>query len=420
MNYLAYKEYGISDKLIELSAKVEEEIEPVLKKIDDVCEYNTMKVLKAFQDNNISDMHFGSTTGYGYGDIGRDTTEKVFAQVLKAEDSLVRGQFISGTHALTVTLFGLLRPGDTLLSITGKPYDTLDEVIGIVDNPSSLKSFGVNFEKIDLIDNDFDYEKIEERVKQSNIKVIEIQRSKGYSTRKSIKIEQVENVIKCIRNVNKDVIIMIDNCYCEFVGTKEPLEVGADIIVGSLIKNLGGGIAPNGAYVAGKRELIKLVAERLTAPGEGKEVGPTLGITKSILQGLFMAPSVVSGSLKTAVFASRCLEKLGFNVEPKYNEDRADIVQTINFEDKEKLIKYCQGIQMGSPVDSNSIPEPWDMPGYIDQVIMAAGAFTQGSSIELSCDGPIRPPYTAFMQGGLTYQYGKLGVMKALENITEK
>lgn len=420
MNYLAYKEYGISDKLIELSAKVEEEIEPVLKKIDDVCEYNTMKVLKAFQDNNISDMHFGSTTGYGYGDIGRDTTEKVFAQVLKAEDSLVRGQFISGTHALTVTLFGLLRPGDTLLSITGKPYDTLDEVIGIVDNPSSLKSFGVNFEKIDLIDNDFDYEQIEERVKQSNIKVIEIQRSKGYSTRKSIKIEQVENVIKCIRNVNKDVIIMIDNCYCEFVGTKEPLEVGADIIVGSLIKNLGGGIAPNGAYVAGKRELIKLVAERLTAPGEGKEVGPTLGITKSILQGLFMAPSVVSGSLKTAVFASRCLEKLGFNVEPKYNEDRADIVQTINFEDKEKLIKYCQGIQMGSPVDSNSIPEPWDMPGYVDQVIMAAGAFTQGSSIELSCDGPIRPPYTAFMQGGLTYQYGKLGVMKALENITEK
>lgn len=420
MNYLAYKEYGISDKLIELSEKVEEEIEPVLKKIDDVCEYNTMKVLKAFQDNNISDMHFGSTTGYGYGDIGRDTTEKVFAQVLKAEDSLVRGQFISGTHALTVTLFGLLRPGDTLLSITGKPYDTLDEVIGIVDNPSSLKSFGVNFEKIDLIDDDFDYEKIEERVKQSNIKVIEIQRSKGYSTRKSIKIGQVENVIKCIRNVNKDVIIMIDNCYCEFVGTKEPLEVGADIIVGSLIKNLGGGIAPNGAYVAGKRELIKLVAERLTAPGEGKEVGPTLGITKSILQGLFMAPSVVAGSLKTAVFASRCLEKLGFNVEPKYNEDRADIVQTINFEDKEKLIKYCQGIQMGSPVDSNSIPEPWNMPGYVDQVIMAAGAFTQGSSIELSCDGPIRPPYTAFMQGGLTYQYGKLGVMKALENITEK
>lgn len=418
MNKQAYKEYGINDKIIELSEQVEKEIEPILKKIDDVCEYNTIKVLKAFQDNNISDMHFGETTGYGYGDIGRDTAEKVFAQVLKAEDSLVRGQFISGTHALTVTLFALLRPGDTLLSITGKPYDTLDEVIGIVDNPSSLRSYNVNFEKIDLIKGDFDYENIQKRLKQGNVKVIEIQRSKGYSTRKSIGIAQVEKVVEKIREIDKDVIIMIDNCYCEFVGVQEPLEVGADVIVGSLIKNLGGGIAPNGAYVAGRKDLVKLVAERLTAPGEGKEVGPTLGITKSILQGLFMAPNVVASSLKTAVFASRCLEKLGFEVSPKYDEPRADIVQTINFNNKEKLIKYCQGIQMGSPIDSNSIPEPWDMPGYVDQVIMAAGAFTQGSSIELSCDGPIRPPYTAFMQGGLTYHYGKIGVMKAIENIT--
>lgn len=417
MNKQAYQEYGISDKIIDLSEEVEREIQPVFKRIDDVCEENTIKVLKAFQGNRISDMHFGSTTGYGYGDIGRDTTEKVFAQVLKAEDSLVRGQFISGTHALTVTLFALLRPGDTLLSITGKPYDTLDEVIGIVDNPSSLKSYHVNFEKIELVQDDFDYEAIQERLQKSKVKVIEIQRSKGYSTRKSIEISQVEKVIRMIREVDKDVIIMIDNCYCEFVGTKEPLEVGADIIVGSLIKNLGGGIAPNGAYVAGKRELVELVAERLTAPGEGKEVGPSLGITKSILQGLFMAPSVVASSLKTAVFASKCLEKLGFDVSPKYDENRADIVQTINFEDKDKLIKYCQGIQMGSPIDSSSIPEPWDMPGYVDQVIMAAGAFTSGSSIELSCDGPIRPPYTAFMQGGLTYHYGKIGVMKAIENI---
>ena len=424
MNKEAYKEYGISDKIIELSEQVEKEIEPVFKKIDEVCEYNTIKVLKAFQDNHISDMHFGSTTGYGYGDIGRDTTEKVFAQVLKAEDSIVRGQFISGTHALTVTLFALLRPGDTLLSITGKPYDTLDEVIGIVDNQSSLKSYQIHFEQIDLkIDetnhenDDFDYEAIQNRLKKGHVKVIEIQRSKGYSTRKSIGIEQIEKVVKCIREIDKDVIIMIDNCYCEFVGTREPLEVGADIIVGSLIKNLGGGIAPNGAYVAGKKELIALVGERLTAPGEGKEVGPTLGITKSILQGFFMAPSVVASSLKTAVFASCCLEKLGFEVSPKYSDARADIVQLINFKDKDKLIKYCQGIQMGSPVDSNSIPEPWDMPGYTDQVIMAAGAFTQGSSIELSCDGPIRPPYTAFMQGGLTYHYGKIGVMKAIENI---
>ncbi len=417
MNREGYKQYGISDKIIELSEVVEEEIKPVFKQIDEVCEYNTLKVLKAFQDFQISDMHFGSTTGYGYGDVGRDTTEKVFAQVLGAEDSLVRGQFISGTHALTVTLFALLRPGDTLISITGKPYDTLDEVIGIVDNPSSLKSFNVNFEKIDLVNDDFDYDAIERRLKQSKVKVIEIQRSKGYSTRKSIKIEQLEKVIKFIKKIDKDVIIMIDNCYCELVTTKEPVEVGADIMVGSLIKNLGGGIAPNGAYAAGRKDLVELVAERLTAPGEGREVGPTLGITKSILQGLFMAPSVVASSLKTAVFASRCLEKLGFDVEPKFDEMRADIVQTINFEDREKLIRYCQGIQMGSPIDSSSIPEAWDMPGYVDQVIMAAGAFTQGSSIELSCDGPIRPPYTAFMQGGLTYHYGKIGVMKAIENI---
>lgn len=411
------KEFGISDEIIELSNQVEEEIKPVFENINKICEYNSLKVLKAFQDNRISDMHFNQTTGYGYGDIGRDTCEKVFAQVLGAEDALVRGQFISGTHALTVALFAFLRPGDTMLSITGKPYDTLDEVIGITENPSSLKSYGINFEKIDLIDNKFNFDAIEKRLKERKVKLIEIQRSKGYSTRKSILLKDLEEVIKHIRKIDKDVIIMIDNCYCEFVNEREPLEVGADVIVGSLIKNLGGGIAPNGAYIAGKKELVNLAAERLTAPGEGKEVGPSLGITKSILQGLFMAPSVVASSLKTAVFASRILEKLGYDVEPKYNEERADIVQTINFRDRNKLIKYCQGIQMGSPIDSDSIPEPWDMPGYTDQVIMAAGAFTQGSSIELSCDGPIREPYTAFMQGGLTYEYGKLGVLKAVQNM---
>ena len=412
-----YQEIGISEELEELSTKVEKNVENILKKIDETCTKNSLKVLQAFQNNKIADMHFGSTTGYGYGDVGRDTIEKVFSEVLNAEDSLVRSQFISGTHALCVTLFALLRPGDTLLSITGKPYDTLDEVIGIKENPSSLKSYEINFEQIELVNDDFDYEKIEKRLKQGNIKVIEIQRSKGYSTRKSITIDKLEKVIKFIKNINKDIIIMIDNCYCEFVTTKEPLEVGADIIVGSLIKNLGGGLAPNGAYVAGRKDLINLVAERLTAPGEGKEVGPTLGINKSILQGLFMAPSVVASSLKTAVFASKILEELGYNVEPKFDEERADIVQNIIFNDKEKLIKYCQGIQMGSPIDSNSIPMPWDMPGYTDQVIMAAGTFTQGSSIELSCDGPIRPPYIAFMQGGLTYEYGKLGVLKAIQNI---
>lgn len=414
-----YKELGIKENILNLANEVEEEIKPIFNEINKTCEENSLKVLQAFRKNNISDMHFNSTTGYGYGDIGRDTIEKVFAQVLGAEDSLVRSQFISGTHALTVALFAFLRPGDTMLSICGKPYDTLDSVIGIEENASSLKSFGIKYEQIDLIDNEFNIEEISKRVKDENIKLIEIQRSRGYSLRNSITMDKLEKVIKIIKDIDSNIIIMIDNCYCEFVGTKEPLQIGADIIVGSLIKNLGGGIAPNGAYIAGRKDLVELAGERLTSPGQGKEVGPSLGMNKSILQGLFFAPSVVASSLKTAVFSSRMLEKLGYNPSPKYNEKRADIVQTIAFGNKEDLIKYCQGIQMGSPVDSNSIPEPWDMPGYGDQVIMAAGAFTQGSSIELSCDAPIRPPYVAFMQGGLTYEYGKLGVLKAISNMKE-
>ena len=408
---------NIDNGILELSNKVEKKIEETIKDIDENCMYFSQKVLNAFQNNNISDMHFQSTTGYGYSDIGRDTIEKVFADVLGAEDSLVRSQFISGTHALTVTLFALLRPNDTLLSITGKPYDTLDQIIGIEENESSLKAFGVKYEQIDLKDNDFDYEEIEKRVKKGNIKVIEIQRSKGYSTRESLVIDKLEKVIKLIKSINKDIIIMVDNCYCEFVERKTPIEVGADIIVGSLIKNLGGGIAPNGAYVAGRKELVDLAAQRLTVPGQGKEVGPTLGINKSILQGLYMAPSVVASSLKTAIFASCMLEELGYKVSPKYNSKRADIVQNIEFGEADKLIKYCQGIQMGSAIDSNSIPEPWDMPGYTDKVIMASGSFIQGSSIEISCDGPIRPPYIAYMQGGLTYEYGKLAVMQAVSNM---
>lgn len=414
-----YKELGIKENILNLANEVEEEIKPIFDEINKTCEENSLKVLQAFRRNNISDMHFNSTTGYGYGDIGRDTIEKVFAEVLGAEDSLVRSQFISGTHALTVALFAFLRPGDTMLSICGKPYDTLDSVIGIEENPSSLKSFGIKYEQIDLKDNEFDIDAIKTRVKQGNIKLIEIQRSRGYSLRNSITMDKLKEVIKIIKDINSNIIIMIDNCYCEFVGTKEPLQIGADIIVGSLIKNLGGGIAPNGAYIAGRRDLVELAGERLTSPGQGKEVGPSLGMNKSILQGLFFAPSVVASSLKTAVFSSRMLEKLGYNPSPKYNEKRADIVQTIAFENKEDLIKYCQGIQMGSPVDSNSVPEPWDMPGYGDKIIMAAGAFTQGSSIELSCDAPIRPPYVAFMQGGLTYEYGKLGVLKAISNMKE-
>ena len=397
--------------------EVESKLTKQFSNIDNVCYFNSKKVLDAFRKNRVSDVHFNSTTGYGYNDLGREVIESVYADIFKAEDALVRNQFISGSHALTVCLFALLRPNDTLLSITGKPYDTLDEVIGIVDNDSSLKSFGVKYMQVDLVDNDFDYDKIKEVLTNNKIKVIEIQRSKGYSTRKSITIDKVEKVIKFIRNIDSKVIIMIDNCYCEFVNTKEPIEVGADIAVGSLIKNLGGGIAPNGAYIVGRKELIKLCGERLTLPGEGKEVGPSLGINKSLLQGLYFAPSVVASSLKTAVLASCALEEKGYSVEPKYDEERADIVQNIIFNDENKLIKFCQSIQGSSPVDSHVVPVPWEMPGYQDKVIMAAGAFTQGSSIELSCDGPIRSPYIAYLQGSLMYPYGKIAIAEAVDNI---
>jgi len=405
------------DKIIELVNKCELELTNEFNRIDNLEFMYSSKVLKAMQDNNLSESCFTETTGYGYNDLGRDTIEAIYKQVFNAEDAIVRNQFVSGSHALSVTFFALLRPGDLLLSVSGTPYDTLHEVIGIKENPSSLKSFGIKYDEIDLVDDDFDYNKIEEYLKNNKPKVIEIQRSKGYSTRKSLTIDKLEKVIKLIKELSKDTIIMIDNCYCEFTESVNPIEVGADVCVGSLIKNLGGGIAPNGAYVVGKHELIELVGERLTLPGEGREVGPTLGVNKQILQGLFFAPSVVASSLKTAVLTAKVLDELGFNVSPKYDEDRCDIVQNIIFEDKEKLIKYVQGIQEGSPVDSNAAPIPWDMPGYDDQVIMAAGAFTQGSSIELSCDGPIRPPYIAYQQGGLTYTYGKLGLIKAIEKL---
>lgn len=404
----------LKNKVRKIVNEAEAELTEQFRLVDKVCEFNSEKVLEAFQKNRVTEADFGSTTGYGYDDIGREKIERVFSDVLHAEDCIVRGQFISGTHALTVALFAFLRPGDTMLSINGKPYDTLDEVIGIEENASSLKSFGVNYEQIDLVDDDFDYDKIVERLKKSKVKLIEIQRSKGYAIRKSISLSKVENVIKKIREVDKDVIIMIDNCYCEFVGKREPLEVGADVIVGSLIKNLGGGIAPNGAYIAGRKDLVKLAAERLTVPGEGKGVGPTLGINKSFLQGLFLAPSVVRSSVKTAILTSRVMGKLGYKVEPEYDAERVDIVQTIEFGDREKLIKYCQGIQSGSPIDSDSLPEPCQTPGYLDQIIMASGSFTQGSSIELSCDGPLREPFVGFQQGALTYEYGKLGLINAV------
>ena len=409
----------MDEKIIKLVNDSEKELDKEFKKIDEICEYNSLKVLNAFWNNKLSEAHFSQTTGYGYDDIGRDVIEKIYAEIFGAEDALVRGQFISGSHALTVALFAYLRPGDTMLSISGLPYDTLHEVIGIVPNDSSLKSFGVNYEQIDLVNDDFDYEKIEERLKKSKIKLIEIQRSKGYSTRKSISNSKIKKVVDLIRNYDKDVIIMVDNCYCESVDKVSPIEMGADIIVGSLIKNLGGGIAPNGAYIVGKKRLVDLAGERLTLPGEGREVGPTLGINKQILEGLFFSPSVVASALKTAVLASKVLEELGYKVEPRYNDERVDIVQNIEFGNEEDLVKYCQGIQMASPVDSFAIPMPWDMPGYEDKVIMAAGTFTQGSSIELSCDGPIRKPYIVYMQGSLTYEYGKIAIIKAVSNLTK-
>ena len=398
----------------ELIKEVDLLIKDQIDKVDLIESYYSNKVLKAFKDNNLSETDFYGTTGYGYNDVGRDKIDKIFSQVLDSEKALVRSQFISGTHALNVTFFGLLRPGDTLLSISGKPYDTLDEVIGFIDNPSSLKSFGIKYDQIDLINNDFDYDGIKNYLTNNKVKVIEIQRSKGYSTRSSITIDKIEKVVNVIKEINKDVIIMVDNCYCEMVEEKTPTGVGCDIMVGSLIKNLGAGMAPNGAYVAGKANLVDLVAERLTVPGQGAEVGPSLGINKQILLGLYLAPSVVASSIKTAIFTSCLLEKLGFNVEPKYNDNRCDIVQNIIFNDKDKLIKYVEGIQEMSAIDSNARPIPTDMPGYTDQVIMASGSFTQGSSIEISCDGPIREPYIAYQQGSLTYTYGRLAVINSV------
>lgn len=404
----------------DMIVEAEKELTDIYKKIDDIEYANSFRVLNAFRECNVTEDVFNATTGYGYNDIGRDAIEKVYSKIFESEASLVRSQFISGTHAISTALWACLRPGDIMLSITGKPYDTLDEVIGLVDNPSSLISFGIKYMQVDLIDNNFDYKGIENVIKNNKIKLIEIQRSKGYSTRDSIDINKLSKVIKFIKELDSDIIIMIDNCYCEFVTDKEPTNCGADIVVGSLIKNLGGGIAKNGGYITGRADLIELCAARVNVAGEGKEVGPSLGFNRDILQGLFMAPSVVASALKTAILTSYIMEKLGYKVSPRYNDERADIVQNIIFNDKDKLIKYCQIIQESSPIDSNVVPIPWDMPGYTDQVIMAAGTFIQGSSIELSCDGPIRPPYIAYQQGSLTYGYGRIAVMNVIDKLENK
>lgn len=396
------------DKYIDI---VNKNIENELKEIDKIVYSNSKKVLDAFHKEKVLTTDFNSSTGYGYNDIGRDKVEKVFADYFGCESALVRCQFVSGTHALSTAFFGILRPGDTLLSISGLPYDTLHEVIGIKDNPSSLKSFGINFKYIDLVNNDFDYDKIKDNL---NVKMVHIQRSIGYSLRDTLSIDKIEKVIKFIRSINKDVIIMVDNCYCEMCSYKEPTEVGADLVVGSLIKNLGGGIANNGGYICGKSDLVNLCSERLTSPGLGAEVGPSLNQTRNFMLGIYEAPMVVGNALKTKVFARELLKLLGCDM---INNELNDIVLGIVFNDREKLINFVKGIQMGSAIDSCYLPVPTDMPGYDNQIIMASGSFTEGSSIELSCDAPIRKPFVAYLQGALTFEYGKLGIIKAVENI---
>ena len=414
-----YKEFGIREEIVSAAEEVELELKPIFEKLDRNCAKASSKVLKAFQNNKVSTSDFIEITGYGYYDGGREKLEKVYAEIFGAEDALVRPQIMSGTHALTITLFGLLKYGDTMISISGEPYDTLRSVIGTSgDSENSLIKHGIKYEEIGLVNNDFDYEKIKERLSQNNVRLVEIQRSRGYSQRKSLNIDKIEKVIKTIREVNQDVIIMVDNCYGEFVEEKEPTEVGADVFVSSLMKNLGAGIATSGGYVVGKKKYIHLVAERLTAPCVGKDMGANFNQLLSYYKGIFMAPEVVKSVLKSMIFASRILERFGFEgISPRFDEKRADIIQTIELKTEDNLIKFCQGVQKGAPIESYVVPVPDNMPGYPHKEIMAGGSFTPGATIELSCDGPLVEPYTAYMQGSLTYDYGKIGIMIAIENM---
>ena len=417
------KEYNISEKALALHEKAMEAVTPLFKEYEDIREYNQFKVLKAFQEEKISDYHFTNTTGYGYGDIGRDTLDLVYARIFKAEKALVRPQFVSGTHAISCVLYGILRPGDTLLAITGRPYDTIHGVIGIEqtkedENTGSLYDFGVRYAEIELKDNAIQVDKVIEYLKKDpSVKMLHIQRSKGYADRNSFTIEEIGYAINEIRKEFPETVIFVDNCYGEFIEEREPIEVGADIVAGSLIKNAGGGISPTGGYIAGKANLVDLASYRLTVPGLGGECGSTFGVMRTFFQGLFLAPQISMEALKTAVYTAKLLELAGYEVHPKAEAKRTDIVQAITFRNKEKLIDFVKGIQYGAPIDSNASCEPWDMPGYKDQVIMAAGAFIQGASIELSCDAPIREPYTAYFQGGLSFDHGKIGVLIALSRI---
>ena len=412
-----YKNFGIADAVSDFCLEVEASLKDRFEKLDEVAEYNQMKVLAAMQKHRVSAECFNGTTGYGYNDLGRDTLEEVYATCFKGEAALVRPQITCGTHALALALMSNVRPGDEILSPVGKPYDTLEEVIGIRPSKGSLAEYGVTYAQVDLLaDGGFDFDGIRNAI-NDRTKLVTIQRSKGYASRPTLSVERIGQLISFIKEVKPDVICMVDNCYGEFVEKREPLEVGADMIVGSLIKNPGGGLAPIGGYIVGKKECVENAAYRLTSPGLGKEVGASLGMMQSFFQGFFLAPTVVNAALKSAIFAANVFERLGFAVIPNGSESRHDIIQAVTFEKPEGLIAFCQGIQAAAPVDSYVTPEPWDMPGYDSQVIMAPGAFVQGSSIELSADGPLRPPYTAFFQGGLTWYHGKLGIMMALQKL---
>ncbi len=414
-----YEEMGISNKVQAFGTEIEQSLKDRFGVFDEIAEYNQLKVIKAMQEERVSDVHFAATSGYGYNDLGRDTLERVYAGIFHTEDALVRPQIVCGTHALALALSSNLLPGDELLSVSGKPYDTLEEVIGIRDSAGSLKEYGISYSQVDLLpDGGFDLEGIKKAV-NSNTKMVIIQRSKGYQTRKTLSPYDIGEVIRFIKEIRSDILVMVDNCYGEFVQKHEPSDFGADMVVGSLIKNPGGGLAPIGGYIAGTKVCIERAAYRLTAPGLGKEVGATLGITQSLFQGLFMAPTVVNSALKGAVFAANLYEALGFAVVPDGREPRYDIIQAIEFGTPEGVIAFCKGIQAAAPVDSYVTPEPWAMPGYDSDVIMAAGAFVQGSSIELSADGPIKPPYAVYFQGGLTWYHAKLGILMSLQKLMD-
>ena len=411
--------FGVSRRSAELVAEAEKAISDKFKELEEISEINQLKVMRAFSDNRVSERHFMPTTGYGYDDDGRDTLDKIYAQVFGAEDALVRHNWVNGSHTLATMLYGVLRPGDTLLAITGKPYDTLEEVIGIAgkEGNGSLKDFGINYEQIDLVDGEIDYNSVKRSLQSKKIRAVMIQRSKGYGWRPTYSAEKIGEIVSFVKGISPETICMVDNCYGEFADIKEPTDFGADLIAGSLIKNPGGGIAPTGGYIAGRRDLIELCSYRMTCVGIGRECGATLGFNRQAYQGLFMAPHTVLQAMKAATLCASVFSILGYETDPKPHDGRHDIIQSVKFGDKDKMIAFIQGIQQGAPVDSFVVPEPWDMPGYQDQVIMAAGAFVQGSSIELSADAPLREPYIAYMQGGLTYESAKLGITVAVDNI---